>query len=180
MSEWYSSSQAKLGSVPHRLVTASLVSECRDYLGLPGKTVLLCREGERLQSSVHHYLATCGLTVHTTFGLPETSGLLTANIPKRFCKLGTAGKQLPGLSLSLKQRKEAAAETETEDAGDGDSEMSVSGRNIFMGYLNREEQVKVCLDFLVGSQLFISDLCRPRPRVGSSSVRRPQLTRRDF
>ena len=156
MSEWYTTchqgaSQSKLGSVPHRLVMASLVSECRDYLGLPGKTVLLCREGERLQSSVHHYLSTCGLTVHTTFGLPQTSGLLTANIPKRFCKLGTAGKQLPGLSLSLKLRKEAPTETETETedagAGDKDCEMSVSGRNVFMGYLslNREEEIKVGL-----------------------------------
>ena len=156
MSEWYSTCQqgashSKLGSVPHRLVMASLVSECRDYLGLPGKTVLLCREGERLQSSVHHYLSTCGLTVHTTFGLPQTSGLLTANIPKRFCKLGTAGKQLPGLSLSLKLRKEAPTETETETedagAGDKDCEMSVSGRNVFMGYLslNREEEIKVGL-----------------------------------
>ena len=110
-----------------------------------------CREGERLQSSVHHYLSTCGLTVHTTFGLPQTSGLLTANIPKRFCKLGTVGKQLPGLSLSLKLRKEAPTETETEteDAGAGnkDCEMSVSGRNVFMGYLslNREEEIKVGL-----------------------------------
>ena len=168
--------------MPQRLVMASLVSQCRDYLGLPGKTVLLCREGHSLQSSVHHYLSTCGLTVHTTFGLPETSGLLTANIPKRFCKLGTAGKQLPGLSLSLKQRKkaEAEAETETEDAGDRDSEMSVCGRNIFMGYLNREEEVKVGLFIGVSSQYFTSDLPRPRPRVGSSSVRRRQLTRRDF
>ena len=120
---------------------ASLVSQCRDYLGLPGKTVLLCREGHCLQSSVHHYLSTCGLTVHTTFGLPETSGLLTANIPKRFCKLGTVGKQLPGLSLSLQQRKEA--ETETEEVGEKEEEMRVHGRNIFMGYLNREEQLKV-------------------------------------
>ena len=118
---------------------ASLVSQCRDYLGLPSKTVLLCREGHSLQPSVHHYLSTCGLTVHTTFGLPETSGLLTANIPKRFCKLGTAGKQLPGLSLSLQQRKEA----ETEEVGEKEEEMRVHGRNIFMGYLNREEELKV-------------------------------------
>ena len=163
---------------------ASLVSQCRDYLGLPGKTVLLCREGHSLQSSVHHYLSTCGLTVHTTFGLPQTSGLLTANIPKRFCKLGTVGKQLPGLSLNLKLRKEATAETEAE-TGDKDSEMSVSGRNIFMGYLslNREEEMKVRLagssNYYIG-QISTSDLCRPRPRVGSSSVRRRPLTRRDF
>ena len=123
---------------------ASLVSQCRDYVGLPGKTVLLCREGEQLQSSVHHYLATCGLSVHTTFGLEETSGLLAANIPKRFCKLGTAGKQLPGLSLSLRQRKEAELEeVEGEGAGEKDCEMTVYGRNIFMGYLNREEEIKV-------------------------------------
>ena len=175
--------------MPQRLVMASLVSQCRDYLGLPGKTVLLCREGHSLQSSVHHYLSTCGLTVHTTFGLPQTSGLLTANIPKRFCKLGTVGKQLPGLSLNLKRRKEAEAETEAEtemeDAGDKDSEMRVSGRNIFMGYLslNREEEMKVRLagssNYYIG-QISTSDLFRPRPRVGSSSVRRRPLTRRDF
>ena len=141
--EWYST-QSKLGSVPHRLVMASLMSECRDYLGLPGKTVLLCREGERLQPSVHHYLSTCGLTVHTTFGLQQTSGLLTANIPKRFCKLGTAGKQLPGLSLRLTQRKEAG--TEGEGVGEKEEEMAVYGRNIFMGFLNREEDLKVLSD----------------------------------
>ena len=100
--------------------------------------MLLCRAG--LHSTVHHYLSSCGLTVHTTFGLPETSGLLTANIPNRFCKLGTAGKQLPGISLNLEQRP---TEDEAGDDVESDSEMTVYGRNVFMGYLNREKDIKV-------------------------------------
>lgn len=123
--------------MPHKFAMRTLVRKCRDYVGLHGKTVLLCREG--LHTTVHHYLSSCGITVHTTFGPLETSGLLAANIPKRFCKLGTAGKQLPGINMKIHRKQGEAEEEESEDG-----EMAVYGRNVFMGYLNREHDLNLC------------------------------------
>merc|ERR1719192_621652 len=137
--EWYSSTNSSegLAKVPHKFAMRTLVRKCRDYVGLHGKTVLLCGEG--LHTTVHHYLSSCGITVHTTFGPPETSGLLAANIPKRFCKLGTAGKQLPGINMKIHQKQGEAEEEESEDG-----EMAVYGRNVFMGFLNREDDLNLC------------------------------------
>ena len=126
----------------------TLVKKCRDYVGLHGKTVLLCQES--LHPTLHHYLSSCGITVHTTFGPATTSGLLTANIPKRFCKLGTAGKQLPGVELRLERR-------EVEEVVGEEGQMAVFGRNIVMGFLNREQEVQESQGWLQLDQTATSD-----------------------
>ena len=38
------------------------------------------------------YFAGFDIIVHEAYGQSETSGLLCANIPKRYCKPGTTGK----------------------------------------------------------------------------------------
>ena len=110
----------------------TLIRKCRRTVGLGSRTVALCRDGGRLPPSVLHCLASCGVTVHATFGTPETCGLVTANIPKRFCKLGTVGKQLPGVSLKLQNDCD-------------EKSIDVKSRSGFMGYLNREAENKVGL-----------------------------------
>ena len=52
---------------------------------------------------------------------------------------------MPGISLNLEQRP---TEDEAGDDVESDSEMSVYGRNVFMGYLNREKDIKVRLILL--------------------------------
>ena len=110
----------------------TLIRKCRRSVGLGSRTVALCRDGGRLPPSVLHCLASCGVTVHAAFGTPETCGLVTANIPKRFCKLGTVGKQLPGVSLKLQNDCD-------------EKSIDVKCRSGFMGYLNREAENKVGL-----------------------------------
>jgi acyl-coenzyme A synthetase/AMP-(fatty) acid ligase len=47
---------------------------------------------------VFKYLAGFDIVVHEMLGQSENCGLLTANIPKRYLKLGTTGKSVPGNS----------------------------------------------------------------------------------
>ena len=117
----------------------TLVKKCRSSVGLQAKTILLCRDGGNLHPAVHHYLANCGISIHTSFGTPETCGLVLGNIPKRFCKLGTVGKQLPGVSLRLDDL-DSDADTITESE---EKTLTVASRASFMGYINRETENKV-------------------------------------
>ena len=135
--DWYSNTsdrkdQSKLSKVPHQVAVKTLIRKCRRSVGLGTRTVALCGDGANLPPTVLHCLASCGVTVHAAFGTPETCGLLTANIPKRFCKLGTVGKQLPGVSLKLQNDCD-------------EKSIDVKSRSGFMGYLNREAENKVGL-----------------------------------
>lgn len=59
----------------------------------------------------------------------------------RFCKFSTAGKTAPGVKMKLESQKGA------EDGCGGGAatrrEVCGYGRNIFMGYLNRDNDTKV-------------------------------------
>ena len=63
----------------------------KEFLGFKPQTAFLC-QGATLSKEVLEYLAGFDILVHETYGQSETSGLLCANIPKRYCKLGTTGK----------------------------------------------------------------------------------------
>ena len=60
----------------------------------------------------------------------------------RFCKFPTAGKTAPGVKIKLDQQKHNEDGTAT-----GRREVVSYGRNVFMGYLNRENDTKVRLDW---------------------------------
>ncbi len=47
------------------------------------------------------FLAGFDMVVHESVGRPESCGLLTANIPKRYCKVGTAGKPVSGVKTKV-------------------------------------------------------------------------------
>lgn len=83
------------------------------------------------------FLAGFDIVVHESFGQPEHCGVLTANIPKRYCKMATLGKPMPGVKSKVKT-----------DDGSGNAPADTPGnivgwgRNLFMGYLNRECDTK--------------------------------------
>jgi len=101
---------------------------CKKYkeaLGVGPKTIFICRGGA-LPDRVLQFLSGFDIVVHPAYGQSECCSLLTANVPKRFCKFSSVGKPGPGLKVKL---------------GEG-GEVLATGRNLFMGYLNRENETK--------------------------------------
>ena len=101
---------------------------CKKYkeaLGVGPKTIFVCRGGA-LPDRVLQFLSGFDIVVHPAYGQSECCSLLTANVPKRFCKFSSVGKPGPGLKVKLAEGGEVLA----------------TGRNLFMGYLNRENETK--------------------------------------
>ena len=94
--------------------------------------MFICRGGG-LQDRLLRYLAGFDIVVHIAYGQSETTSFLAANIPKRFCKFPTAGKPLPGVKLKIERAPNTCP-------GENKGEVLVYGRNIFMGYLNKENE----------------------------------------
>jgi long-chain acyl-CoA synthetase len=67
---------------------------------LGGKLRALVCGGSSLPSSIVQFFFTTGVPVLEGYGLTETAGLVTINTPHAFA-LGTLGKPLPGVELSL-------------------------------------------------------------------------------
>ena len=57
------------------------------------------------------------LKVHEMFGQSENCGLLSANIPKRYIKLGTTGKPVPGVKTKIIERNDEVLKTPMLDGG---------------------------------------------------------------
>ena len=57
------------------------------------------------------------LLVHEMFGQSENCGLLSANIPKRYIKLGTCGKAVPGVKTKIIERNDEVLKTPMLDGG---------------------------------------------------------------
>jgi hypothetical protein len=55
--------------------------------------------------------------VHEMFGQSENCGLLSANIPKRYIKLGTTGKAVPGVKTKIIERNDEVLKTPMLDGG---------------------------------------------------------------
>ncbi len=74
----------------------------RESLGFGPRTVFLSTSrSESLARPVVKFLAGFDILVHEAFGQPESCGMLTANIPKRYCKMGTFGKPVPGVKSKV-------------------------------------------------------------------------------
>ena len=61
----------------------------------------------------------------------------------RFCKFSTAGKTAPGVKMKLEPQKGSEDGCGGGTVGVGRREVCGFGRNIFMGYLNRDNDTKV-------------------------------------
>ena len=72
------------------------------------------------------------LLVHEMFGQSENCGLLSANIPKRYIKLGTTGKAVPGVKTKIIERNDEVLKTPMLDGGFAPE---IGGVSFFVTYL---------------------------------------------
>ena len=113
------------GGIQTAIAKNTVCKKYKESLGLGPKTIFICRGGS-MPEGVLQFLSGFDIVIHSAYGQSECCSLLTSNIPKRFCKFSSVGKPLPGVKMKL---------------GENDEVMG-QGRNVFMGYLNRENETK--------------------------------------
>jgi long-chain acyl-CoA synthetase len=79
--------------------------------------------GAAISTDVAEFIDGLGITVYEGYGLTETSPITTANWPGNR-KIGSVGKQIPGVKVSISP----------------DQEIVVHGPNVMLGYHNRKEE----------------------------------------
>lgn len=85
--------------------------------------------GAPLSADIGNFFANAGFTILEGYGLTETTAAVSVN-SRRFSKIGTVGKALPGVEIKI--------------ASDG--EICVRGAVVFKGYYNRPEDTREALD----------------------------------
>jgi len=153
-----SHNSSKIGDLHHIIAKNTLCKKYKESLGLGPKTLLLCRGG-RLQERLLRYLSGFDIVVHCAYGQTEVTGFLTSNIPKRFCKFSTVGKSVPGVRVKV-------VKEESNSYGDMVGELLGYGRNICMGYLNKENESRELLD--AESWIQHTSMCRTHRQRGLS------------
>jgi len=121
---------SKIGDIQHKIAKNTVCKKYKESMGLGLHTVYLCRGGP-LAERLLRYLSGFDIKVHSAYGQSELTSFLAANIPKRFCKFSTVGKPVPGLKLKIEKQEEGCQ-------NDGRGDVVAVGRNVFMGYLNKE------------------------------------------
>jgi long-chain-fatty-acid--CoA ligase ACSBG len=82
------------------------------------------------------YFASLGMIISEVYGMSESSGPHTANLPEaRGTKFGTVGRPL-GVELKV----------DKPDLARGEGEVCMRGRNVFMGYLKNPEATRETID----------------------------------
>jgi long-chain acyl-CoA synthetase len=79
--------------------------------------------GAAISTDVAEFIDGLGITVYEGYGLTETSPITTANWPHNR-KIGSVGKPIPGVKVSLSSEQE----------------IIVEGPNVMLGYHNRKEE----------------------------------------
>jgi long-chain acyl-CoA synthetase len=78
-----------------------------------------------------------GITVYEGYGLTEASPIVAANVPGQR-KLGSVGRPLPGVHVTIDRAAVSNAATGSRGDGDGgDGEIVVYGPNVMRGYHDR-------------------------------------------
>lgn len=90
----------KISQVRNALAKEAVIKKYKELLGFGPGTTFLSRGGP-LSIEVHKYLASFDILVHETYGQSETCGVISANVPKRYNKLGTSGKPLAGTRVKV-------------------------------------------------------------------------------
>ena len=90
----------KVSQIKNSVAKNAVTKKYKELLGFHTNTTFFSR-GAPICEEVLQYLAGFDILVHETYGQTENCGILTANIPKRYCKLGTAGKALPGVKIKV-------------------------------------------------------------------------------
>src|SRR5699024_6687923 len=111
----------------HALFDRLVYAKLRAALG--GRTQYAISGGAPLGTRLAHFFDGVGVTVLEGYGLTESTGALTVNVPGEV-KLGTVGRPLPG------------TEVRVSDEG----ELLFRGGQVFAGYWNNDEETERILD----------------------------------
>nr|WP_227464407.1 long-chain fatty acid--CoA ligase [Nocardioides lijunqiniae] len=111
----------------HALFDRLVYGKLRDALG--GNCVYAVSGGAPLGDRLGHFYRGIGLNVLEGYGLTETTGALTVNVPGA-TKIGTVGRPIPGTSVRV--------------ADDG--ELLFRGGQVFAGYWDNEEATAEALE----------------------------------
>jgi long-chain acyl-CoA synthetase len=86
-----------------------------------------------LSAEVGEFVDNLGIQVYEGYGMTESSGGTTANLPGA-CKLGSVGKPIPGVQVKLDQHAEGAQP--------GEGEIIIYGTGVMAGYQNEPEATR--------------------------------------
>jgi long-chain acyl-CoA synthetase len=124
----------------YQLADKQIFSTVRDLFG--GRLELALTGAAPVAKEMLEFFDACGVLVLEGYGLTETSGGATVNLPEDF-KFGTQGKALPGVELKIAERDDDESEEEGEDPG---GEVLIRGPNVFKGYYRNEEATEEDMD----------------------------------
>ena len=106
----------------------AVLGPIRSLLGL-GEAATVFSAAAPLPADVSAFFAGLGMTILDVYGMTETTGAFTANIPDAY-KLGTVGRVFPGMEARIAE----------------DGEICVRGPLATPGYLNLPEQTAALID----------------------------------
>ncbi len=124
----------------HELADKQIFSTVRDLFG--GRLELALTGAAPVAVEMLEFFDACGVLVLEAYGLTETSGGATSNLPDDF-KFGTQGKALPNTEIKIAEPEEEDSDEEGEDPG---GEVLVRGPQIFKGYYRNQEATDEDLD----------------------------------
>jgi long-chain acyl-CoA synthetase len=110
----------------HRLFDALVYARLRKALG--GRLRFLISGGSALPVPVARFFLNLGFPLYEGYGMTECSPVITANYPGH-ARLGTVGKALPGVEVSI----------------DEGGEIRMRGPGVMKGYLGREDETREVL-----------------------------------
>ena len=139
------SSTRKMSQIRDSVAKNAVTKKYKEFLGFTAKSTFLSR-GAPIAKEVLQYLAGFDILVHETYGQTENVGIMSANIPKRYCKLGTVGKAIPGVKMKVEKCDNVAIQTPMVDGEPG--YVSV----IFCGGISVEKSLDSS-DFVFSSDL---------------------------
>jgi long-chain acyl-CoA synthetase len=103
-------------------------SKVRDGFG--GRLKYSISGGAAISPEVAEFISALGMTVYEGYGLTETSPVAAGNVPG-FRKVGTVGKEIPGVRIDIDTDAVGSAEV---------GEIVIHGPNVMMGYYNLPEE----------------------------------------
>jgi long-chain acyl-CoA synthetase len=126
----------------YQLADKQIFSTVRDLFG--GHLELAITGAAPVAKEMLEFFDACGVLVLEGYGLTETSGGATVNLPDDF-KFGTQGKALSGVELKIAEREDDDEDSD-EEGEDPGGEVLIRGPNVFKGYYRNEEATEEDLD----------------------------------
>jgi long-chain-fatty-acid--CoA ligase ACSBG len=108
-------------------------SKVRRQLGLDRCVGCYCGAAPISIDTLNFFLG-LDIPIYEVYGETECSGPQTVNIPNA-CVIGSVGREVPGMKTAF-----------IADENTGEPEICMSGRNVFMGYINSETETRKVVD----------------------------------